>query len=101
MSDRQLNKAHRPFPQTIGELLALLVERGCMTGEQSREVEVKHGQQRARIIKARRDAVGRNVKQISVEPSPAEIIDSFDFHTPENRMLDEDRIMQEISAVTG
>ncbi len=101
MSDRQLNREHRPFPQTIGDLLALLVERCCMTGEQSREVEVKHGQQRARIIKARRDAVGKNVKQISVEPSPAEIIDSFDFHTPENRMLDEDRIMQEISAVTG
>ncbi len=89
------------FPQTMEELTGLLVERACMGPEQAREVQVKHGQQRARLAKAAREAAGDRHRQIQLEPSNPEIVASFHFQTPDGRLLTEDKIMQEIADYTG
>jgi len=89
------------FPQTIEELTSLLRERACLSAEQAREVQVKHGQQSARLAKAAREAVGDRHRQIKLEPSHAEIIASFNFQTPDGKLLTEDKIMQEIADFTG
>jgi len=101
MSDQQAKTTTRPYPHSLEDLCSLLHERNLLTAEQLREVEVKGGLHRVRIIKARRDAAGKNVKQISVDPSPAEVIASFDFEISKGLVLGEDRMMQEIAAVTG
>ena len=102
MSESNTTASSRPFPQTVEDLCALLIERVCMSAEQAREVTIKQGQQRARISKLRREAGGRrSYRQILVDPSCAEIVASFNLQTPEGRILSEDRIMQEIAEVTG
>jgi len=102
MSESNTTASSRPFPQTVEDLCALLIERVCMSAEQAREVTIKQGQQRARISKSRRETGGRrSYRQILVEPSCAEIVASFNLQTPEGRILSEDRIMQEIAQVTG
>lgn len=101
MSDSEAKSKTVPFPSSVEELSALLVERGAMTEAQVREVLVKANLHKARLIRARADLAGRNVKQIQVEPSSAEIIASFNLQTPEGRILGEDRIMTEIAAAVG
>ena len=101
MSDSEAKTDQRSFPQTIEELSEVLVGRGCLTAEQAREVSIKAGLHKARLSKTGRDLSGRPIRKIKVEPSPAEIIATFNFQTEDGKILGEDKIMQEIAEVTG
>ena len=90
-----------PFPQSVDELCELLVSLGVITDAQRREVIVKQGVARQRLIMAQREIVGRGRFQIRTDISPAEIVASFNLETSTGAILGEDRIMQAIAPATG
>jgi len=81
---------------TLSYLLGILEHAGVLTAEQSRQARLAEANIRQRILRDHVATGGR--KAAAYEVTPAEIMATFEFVSPDSRPLDEDRIMQVIAA---
>ncbi len=90
---------------TTENLCDLLVREGMLTEDMKKEILVKERQQRARLMKERREMKFSRSRQqqILAGISPAELIDSFEVPLPDepDRLLSEDRIMMAVAREVG
>lgn len=99
MENKGENKVWQ-FPQTVEELCEILKAYGLITEAQKREVVVRQGIQKQRLLMSRRESHSRG-RQIFNDISPAEIVASFNLELPNGSILSEDKITQTIAQATG
>lgn len=80
-------------------LLSLLEREGLLDAALRRDLEVRAGDQRARLQRERAGAHSDMGKRYSV--SPAELVASFELETPDGAPIDEDRIAQLVAKAAG
>jgi len=99
MVDSKSKTANPSYPPpTVEALVNVLVGVKHLTEEMGKDIVVKQGTQRGRLLKAKRDLVRNLNRPGMVEPTvaPCEIIASFEFasaHDP-RRTIDEDLVME-------
>ena len=81
---------------TLEPLLALLRDSNALTDAQAREVRSK-----GPMLETRLRRTNRELRGFDDDVTPAELISAFGFRTPDDRMLDEDRIMEHFARAVG
>jgi len=85
---------------TVENLCRLLVRQKLISEQERKEVEVKQGKQKARLINEQKELrFTRGRQQIQMEVSPAQIIASFKYPLPDDpdRTITEDLIMETLA----
>ena len=82
---------------TLDRLLATLLQLGLVDATNKREIEVKAGQQSARIVKEKLGINAGKKGGPTYDVSPSELIASFKLTTPAGEALDEDRLAHVIA----
>ncbi|MFT7622912.1 MAG: general secretion pathway protein E [Myxococcota bacterium] len=80
---------------TVDYLLDVLVDRKVVAPEQSGELRVKAPAMTTRLRHAQRD------RGFGMDITPAEVVAAFGIRAVDGRLLDEDRVMQELAAALG
>jgi general secretion pathway protein E len=84
---------------TIKNLAKLLLGRGLLKTEQAQRLVKEGAGVRAQILKDQTYADSRRVPDYVV--TPAEVVVSFEFRTPDGRVLDEDIVMPLVAEAAG
>jgi general secretion pathway protein E len=81
---------------SLNMLVELVLRAGLLTQEQARKAVEQEGAARARLLKAQVASVDAR-RQNRVRVSPAQVLASFEFQSPNQRVLDEDVVMQQLA----
>ncbi|NOZ84778.1 MAG: Flp pilus assembly complex ATPase component [Deltaproteobacteria bacterium] len=87
---------------TSEDLINILLGKGLISEDQAKDIRVKEGQQRARVLRAKATSLAAR-RRLNYEVTPAELIASFRLKSPgkHGELLDEDKLTKLVAEELG